>query len=151
MLLHVHPLTLTIAQPHLPWGVPASFFKEYLPIDTIPLAKHKAFPKDAPPIAYHSCHWAAFPSPGGNMTCGLNEGAGPANCTPGGKIIGDSHAKLARHGYMAAVSFADSLLGRVLKQARSMKAWSNTIVLLTSDHGKSHIRITVILPLIQIN
>jgi hypothetical protein len=86
--------------------------------------------------------------------CALNEGGGPANCTPGGaenayhlshfiilpvkmpsfyqdrlgtnigkehstkrvalsagKVIDDEFAHHARHGYYAAVSFADSLLG----------------------------------------
>ena len=65
--------------------------------------------------------------------CGLNEGAGPANCTPGGRVIPDEFARHARHGYYAAVSFADSLLGKLLAQARAMPAWDNTVVLLTSD------------------
>ena len=89
-----------------------------------------------PPVFSILGHWASFPAiSGGGMSCGLNEGGGPANCTPGGRVIDDDNARLARHGYMAAVSFADSLLGRVLAQARSMQAWDNTLVLLTSDHG----------------
>ena len=127
-----------IHKPHLPWGVPASFFAQYEPVESIPLAKHKNFPQGAPAVAYHSCHWAAFPAQlgsNGSMSCSLNEGAGPANCTPGGTVIADTHARQARHGYMAAVSFADSLLGRVLAQARSMDSWDNTVTLLTSDHG----------------
>jgi hypothetical protein len=121
----------------------------YTPIEEIPLAAHKEFPRGAPAIAYHSCHWAPFeggcggaparpvgeqpaqaPEPG---WCGLNEGGGPANCTPGGRVISDKFAQHARHGYYAAVSFADSLLGKLLDKARSMKEWDNTITLLTSE------------------
>ena len=136
-----------IHKPHLPWGVPQEFLDLYEPIADIPLAAHKTFPVDSPPIAYHSCHWAPFSGGcgGGNSSdqtggqgpgwCALNEGGGPANCTPGGEVISDEFAQHARHGYYAAVSFADSLLGKLLTQARSMKEWENTVVLLTSDHG----------------
>lgn len=136
-------------QPHLPWGVPSEFLEMYEPIEEISLATHKEFPLGAPAIAYHSCHWAAFSGGCGGVHveqesvdakrstgpgwCALNEGGGPANCTPGGKVISDEFAQHARHGYYAAVSFADSLLGKLLHQARSMKEWNNTITLLTSE------------------
>eukprot|EP01043_Picozoa_sp_COSAG02_P014578 COSAG02_NODE_604_length_19688_cov_77.556231_4_plen_49_part_00 len=48
-------------------------------------------------------------------------------------MISDKFAQHARHGYYAAVSFADSLLGKLLDKARSMKEWDNTITLLTSE------------------
>ena len=126
----------------------------YTPIDEIPLAAHKDWPRNAPAIAYHSCHWAPFNGGCGGTSkeprvlegkpqeahqatqpgwCALNEGGGPTNCTPGGKVIGDLFAQHARHGYYAAVSFADSLLGKLLDKARSMKEWDNTITLLTSE------------------
>lgn len=121
----------------------------YTPVEEIELAAHKEFPRDAPAIAYHSCHWAPFNGGCGGASaetrgqetdktttpgwCALNEGGGPANCTPGGRIIDDKFAQHARHGYYAAVSFADSLLGKLLDKARSMKEWDNTITLLTSE------------------
>jgi hypothetical protein len=121
----------------------------YTPIEEIPLAAHKEFPRGAPAVAYHSCHWAPFeggcggaaPKTAGEQAgqtkkqgwCALNEGGGPANCTPGGQVISDKFAQHARHGYYAAVSFADSLLGKLLDKARSMKEWDNTITLLTSE------------------
>ena len=133
-------VAMGIHKPHLPWGVPGEFLEMYDPVDSIELAAHKEFPVDAPPIAYHSCHWAAFGDSGGCGDastapgwCGLNEGAGPANCTPGGRVIPDEFARHARHGYYAAVSFADSLLGKLMAQARAMPAWDNTVLLLTSD------------------
>lgn len=118
----------------------------YTPIEEISLAVHKEFPQGAPAIAYHSCHWAPFNGGCGATPtkphaletakpgwCALNEGGGPANCTPGGKVINDKFAQHARHGYYAAVSFADSLLGKLLKKARSMDEWNNTVTLLTSE------------------
>ena len=137
-----------IHKPHLPWGVPQEFLDLYQPVADIPLAAHKTFPVDTPPIASPSCHWAAFSGGCGGSNssdgdgkdpgwCALNEGGGPANCTPGGAVISNEFAQHARHGYYAAVSFADSLLGKLLEQARSMEQWDNTVVLLTSGKHRS--------------
>jgi arylsulfatase A-like enzyme len=44
----------------------------------------------------------------------------------------------AIHGYLASVSYADAMLGRVLKTLRESPHADNTIVVLWSDHGYHH-------------
>jgi arylsulfatase A-like enzyme len=44
----------------------------------------------------------------------------------------------AIHGYLASVSYADAMLGRVLKALRESLYADNTIVVLWSDHGYHH-------------
>jgi arylsulfatase A-like enzyme len=44
----------------------------------------------------------------------------------------------AIHGYLAAVSYADAMLGRVLKALKQSSHADNTVVVLWSDHGFHH-------------
>ena len=44
----------------------------------------------------------------------------------------------AIHGYLASVSYADAMLGRVLRTLRESPYADNTIVVLWSDHGYHH-------------
>jgi arylsulfatase A-like enzyme len=44
----------------------------------------------------------------------------------------------AIHGYLACISYADAMLGRVLKTLRESPHADNTIVVLWSDHGYHH-------------
>ena len=52
---------LGIHKPHLPWGVPKSFFDLYPAAAALPLAKHKLVPARMPAVAYHHCQWGPFP------------------------------------------------------------------------------------------
>lgn len=71
-----------------------------------------------PAVAYHHCEWGPFPWNSSH-----------------GQPVAASHAREARRGYYAAVSFADALLGSVLDTVKAIGEEPNTIVLLTSDHG----------------
>ena len=44
----------------------------------------------------------------------------------------------AIHGYLASVSYADAMLGRVMKALRQSSYADNTVVVLWSDHGFHH-------------
>jgi arylsulfatase A-like enzyme len=44
----------------------------------------------------------------------------------------------AIHGYLASVSYADAMLGRILKALQDSPYADNTIVVLWSDHGYHH-------------
>ncbi len=44
----------------------------------------------------------------------------------------------AIHGYLACVSYADAMLGRVLKTLRESAYANNTVIVLWSDHGYHH-------------
>jgi arylsulfatase A-like enzyme len=47
----------------------------------------------------------------------------------------DAIAREARHGYFAAVSFADDLVGKALTALDGTGKANDTVVLLTADHG----------------
>jgi iduronate 2-sulfatase len=107
-----------IHKPHLPWAVPERFFRGYNPA-SLPLALHKDIPTDMPPIAWHRGQWGHF-----------NHSFDP--------IVGhvsDEIAREARHGYFAAVSFADDLVGKALDALDETGKANDTVVLLTADHG----------------
>ncbi len=44
----------------------------------------------------------------------------------------------AIHGYLASVSYADAMLGRILRTLRESPYADNTIIVLWSDHGYHH-------------
>jgi len=132
---------LGLHKPHLPWAAPGRFFDRYEPVAALPTAAHPLPPVGMPPVAYHHCQWQPFNSSsgGGNTTCGLTEGGGPATCWPAPRTapVTRAMAQRARHGYYAAVSFTDALIGEVLDVLDELGAEvvANTVVLLTSDHG----------------
>jgi iduronate 2-sulfatase len=107
-----------IHKPHLPWGVPERFFRQYAPED-LPLAEHKDIPQGMPPIAWHRGQW-------GHFNHSFDPISGP---------VSDAVAREARHGYFAAVSFADDLVGKALGALEGTGKANETIVLLTADHG----------------
>ena len=102
----------------LPWAVPERFFHYYAP-KTLPLAKHKDIPIGMPPIAWHRGQW-------GHFNHSFDPITGP---------VSDEIAREARHGYFAAVSFADDLVGKALDALEETGKANNTVVLLTADHG----------------
>ncbi|MEE2935147.1 MAG: sulfatase [Planctomycetota bacterium] len=54
------------------------------------------------------------------------------------KLVSMDAVEDAIHGYLACVSYADAMLGRVLKALCSSPHADNTIVVLWSDHGYHH-------------
>lgn len=54
------------------------------------------------------------------------------------KLVKIDAVKDAIHGYLACISYADAMLGRVLDALRSSPYADNTIVVLWSDHGYHH-------------
>lgn len=109
-----------IHKPHLPWGAPKKFFDVYPNNGSdLPLATHKFVPTGGyPPVAYHHCQWGPF----------------PWNSSKGHPVA-DATAHLARRGYFAAISFADSLLGLALDAVDAIGMRNSTIVVVMSDHG----------------
>lgn len=107
-----------IHKPHLPWAVPERFFRQYTR-DALPVAEHKDIPTGMPPIAWHRGQW-------GHFNHSFDPISGP---------VSDEIAREARHGYFAAVSFADDLVGKALDALEETGKANNTVVLLTADHG----------------
>lgn len=51
------------------------------------------------------------------------------------KPVSDAYARKLRHGYFAAVSYTDALIGKVLDELKRLGLEENTIIILWGDHG----------------
>ena len=112
---HDKPLFLAcgLFRPHLPWYVPQKYF-DMFPLDKIELPSVKADDLDDVPAI------------------------GKAMAKPDGdhrKVIEHNQWKKAVQGYLAAISFSDAMLGRVLDAFDKSPYAKDTIVVLWSDHG----------------
>ena len=108
-------LALGIFKPHSPYKVPKRYWDMYRRAD-IPGIETPARPRNAPEIAFHANHEI------------LGE--------PTAQRTLDEEAKREiRHGYYAAMSFADAQFGRVLDALDELKLRDNTIVVIIGDNG----------------
>ncbi len=108
-------LALGLFKPHTPYKVPKRYWDMYRRED-IPAIEPAARPRNAPELAFHANH----------------------------EILGEPHAhrtldeeakREIRHGYYAAMSFADAQFGRVLDALDELKLSDNTIVVIIGDNG----------------
>ena len=108
-------LALGFFKPHTPYKIPKRYWNLYRRED-IPAIEPAARPRNAPEIAFHANH----------------------------EILGEPHARRTldeeaqreiRHGYYAAMSFADAQFGRVLDALDELKLTDNTIVVIIGDNG----------------
>ncbi len=105
-------------KPHLPFNAPSKYWDRYdresLVMPDVPA------PENAPEQSFHSFgelrHYRGIP----------DEGPVP-----------DSTAVSLVHGYYAAVSYVDAMIGLVLDELEQLELDDNTIVLLMGDHGWS--------------
>lgn len=113
---HQKPFFLAcgIFHPHLPWYVPRKYLDLY-PLDKIVL----------PPAPEEDL--ADIPEPGRNLA--NRKSADLTRLREAGKW------KTAVQHYLASISFADALVGRVLAALEQSSASDNTIIVLWSDHG----------------
>lgn len=112
-------LAAGIFRPHLPFYAPADFFRMY-PIDKVALPPMPAGDlDDVPPIGKQLAHTEQF------LCCSLA-------AQPSG-----SRGSLRRfvQAYHAAVTFADSMVGRLLDALDSSGRAKSTIIVLWSDNG----------------
>lgn len=106
-------LACGIFRPHLPWYVPRSFFDMY-PLDKITLPNVKDDDLDDIPAA------------GRRMAKPEGDHA---------KVLKYNQWRKAVQGYLASISFADAILGRVLDGLEDGPNTGDTSVVLWSDHG----------------
>jgi arylsulfatase A-like enzyme len=105
-------LACGIFRPHLPWFVPQKYFDLY-PLDKITLPTiNEDDLDDIPPI--------------GKKIAGGRDHA---------NVIEHNQWKKAVQGYLAAISFADECVGRVLDAFDKSDYADNTIIVFWSDHG----------------
>lgn len=101
-------------KPHSPFNAPKKYWDLYDRSKLSP-PPNPDWPKDAPRIAWHNSR----------------------------EILGSPQARKLtpeaimeiRHGYLAAISYMDAQVGRVLSELKSLGLSDNTIVVFWSDHG----------------
>ncbi len=108
-------LALGIFKPHTPYKVPKRYWDMYRRED-IPAIEAPTRPRNAPEIAFHANHEI------------LGEPKAP-------RTLDEEAKREIRHGYYAAMSFADAQFGRVLDALDELKLRDNTIVVIIGDNG----------------
>ncbi len=108
-------LALGLFKPHSPYKVPKRYWDLYHRED-IPAIETPARPRNAPDLAFHANH----------------EILGEPNRR---RTLDEDAAREIRHGYYAALSYADAQLGRVLDALDELGLRDDTIVVVTSDNG----------------
>lgn len=109
-------LAVGFANPHVPWIAPKKYFDLYDPA-TLPLAKNEFLPKGAPSFAATSgqdFRWYA----------GVPQGELP-----------EPYKRQCLQGYLAAISYVDALVGRLMAALDETGLAQNTVVVFWSDHG----------------
>jgi len=106
-------LACGITRPHLPWYAPKKYFDMY-PLDaiTLPVVKEDDLND--------------VPAEGRKMALQNRDHA---------RIIGTEGWKKAVQAYLASISFADAMVGRVLRALETGPHAADTTVMLWSDHG----------------
>jgi iduronate 2-sulfatase len=101
-------------KPHAPFNAPKRYWDLYRR-DRLPEIPAPAWPQHAPAIARH----------GSQEILGWQQR----------RSLSPDAARELRHGYLAAISFLDAQLGRILDALDSSGLASQTIIALWSDHG----------------
>jgi iduronate 2-sulfatase len=99
-------------KPHIPWSVPKEYYELY-PIDNIQLPKVLENDLDDIPPA----------------------GIAMAGSGPHAAILKSGRWKEAVQGYLAAITFCDAMIGRLIDGFDKSAYKDNTIICLWSDHG----------------
>lgn len=106
-------LTIGLHKPHMPWNVPRKYYDLH-PLDQIELPPHRDDDlADLPPAAVRMAR------PEGDHRAMLASG----------------RWKEAVQAYLAAISYADAMIGRLIDALEKSPHARNTIVVLWGDHG----------------
>lgn len=112
-------LAVGFSNPHVPWVSPEKYWDLYEPA-RLPLAKNEFPPRNAPAFAASSgqdFYWY-----GG---------------VPKDKVLTEAFKRQCLHGYLAAISYIDAQVGRLLAVLDASAAARNTIVVLWSDQAEA--------------
>jgi iduronate 2-sulfatase len=108
-------LALGIFKPHSPYKVPKRYWDMYRRED-LPDIQPADRPRNAPELAFHANH----------------EIVGEPTAR---RKLDEEAKREIRHGYYAAMSYADAQFGRVLDTLDELKIRDNTIVVIIGDNG----------------
>lgn len=115
-------LAVGLRKPHLPFNAPRKYWDLY-DENSIQLTKTPARAKNAPSQSDHE--WNELRNYGHD---GAMAKKGP---------MSDEMARKLIHGYHAATSYSDALVGNILAKLKALDLEDNTIVVLWGDHGWS--------------
>src|SRR5690606_37484837 len=108
-------------KPHLPFTAPARYWDLY-DESQIPLTESADIPENVNPASLHeSSEFNGY----------LTGEEHPSLQNP----VSDAYQRKIRHAYVAAVSYVDAQIGKVLDALESLGLSENTIVVLWGDHG----------------
>ena len=114
-------LAVGFFKPHLPFNAPRKYWDLY-DSAAIPLSPNPGAPEGINPASLHPSSEMfgsyAHPQKGG-----------------AGIVLADDYARTLRHAYLAAVSYSDAQVGRVLDELDRLGLSENTIVIVWGDHG----------------
>ncbi|QDU61622.1 Arylsulfatase [Planctomycetes bacterium Pan216] len=110
-------LAVGFLNPHLPFVAPKKYWDLYDP-EKIELADNPHPPKGSPKVAHTS--WGE-----------LRKYYGMPKKGP----LSEEQARTAIHGYWAATSYVDALVGRLLNELDRLGLRDDTVVILWGDHG----------------
>ena len=111
-------------KPHLPFVAPKKFWELYNSSE-IQVSDYDTAPIDGDTIVYQLSELAAYK--------GYSENYFDTNYR--NNKVKNKDAKELIHGYMASISFIDSLLGRIIGKLEKLDLDEDTIIVLMSDHG----------------
>lgn len=110
-------LAVGFLRPHLPFVAPKKYWDLYDP-SQFKFADYRTAPKDCPPLAMSS--WGEL-----RAYYGMPK-EGPLSPEQERKML---------HGYYAAMSYTDTMIGRVIGELERLGLRENTIIILWGDHG----------------
>lgn len=108
-------LAVGIIRPHLPFGAPAKYMQHYVDA-ALPPINHPA-------------------KPNGTTTWHRSNEFTRYNCWGKDPRRDDAFATEVRRHYAACVTYADAMVGRVLRQLETLGQTDNTVIVLWGDHG----------------
>ena len=102
-------------KPHHPFNAPKRYWDLYQR-DQVPAIDPADRPKNAPDLAFHANHeFLGVP--------------------PKQRTLDEAAKRELRHGYYAAISYADAQLGKVLDELERLDLAKNTMVVVIGDNG----------------
>ncbi|WP_235298249.1 sulfatase [Portibacter marinus] len=110
-------LATGFVKPHLPFNAPAKYWDLYDRSDFEP-SRQEFWPANAPRKAFHNSgelrNYHGIPQEG---------------------FVSDSLSVTLQHGYHAAISYTDALIGHILEKLDELDLRKTTIIVLWGDHG----------------
>ncbi len=121
---YAKPLFLGVGfnEPHMPWYIPRKYFEQYSPEKvTLPLVKADDL--------------ADVPAFGKNMAFAHLGLVTPQHKSDHQRVLNKNLWRSAVVAFLAAITFVDRMIGRLLEALDNSAYANNTIVVLLSDHG----------------